>query len=110
MTNPQCYCGSSMVLRTSTLYGGFWGCSRWPDCDGKVGAHPDGTPLGTPADAETRQARIHAHRVFDEWWRSQGWKRRRAYRWLAQNAARHHIAEMTEEDCDHLVQLIEGQP
>lgn len=40
-----------------------------PDCRGLCSAHPDGTPQGTPADAETRRARNLTHQAFDPLWR-----------------------------------------
>jgi len=45
--------------------------------------------MGTPADAETRRARMDAHRAFDRIWKSvpagkgRSRARREAYRWLA---------------------------
>lgn len=104
----NCYCGARMVLKESR-YGPFWSCSKWPDCTGKVGAHPDGSPLGTPADPRTAEARKAAHETFDEWWRSKGWNRGRAYAWLEANAQKPHIAEMTKEECEQLIELIEDE-
>jgi ssDNA-binding Zn-finger/Zn-ribbon topoisomerase 1 len=73
-----------MVLRHTPKFGGrlFWGCSRWPTCSGIHGAHPDGRPLGIPADAETKRARIAAHAAFDRLWRGGQMSRGEAYRWL----------------------------
>jgi len=61
-------CGAPMRLRTS-VYGPFYGCSQYPDCNGVHGGHPDGSPLGTPADAKTRSAHSLAHAAFDRLWR-----------------------------------------
>lgn len=97
-----------MQLRSSR-YGPFWSCVRWPECSGKVGTHPDGSPLGTPADPETAEARKAAHEAFDEWWRSKGWSRAEAYLWLERHAAKPHIAEMTREECKELEELVEEQ-
>lgn len=54
-------------------------CSAW------VGCHRDGRPLGTLADAATRDARQRAHAAFDPLWQSSRKRgaRSRAYRWLA---------------------------
>lgn len=57
-----------MMLRNSR-YGLFWGCSRFPECRSTHGAHPDGRPLGKPATAEVKQARIAAHAAFDRLWK-----------------------------------------
>jgi ssDNA-binding Zn-finger/Zn-ribbon topoisomerase 1 len=122
-------CGARMVLRTSrfkTLRGQarqFWGCSRYPDCKGAIGAHPDGRPLGVPGDRAVRDARIEAHAVFDKLWKNatelpayQGRElddkakeiilraaRRRAYEWmryqLQMSKSECHIASMGIEDC-----------
>lgn len=62
-------CGGTMVLRDSRR-GPFYGCSRHPWCDATHGAHPNGAPLGTPANRETKAARIAVHAVFDQLWQS----------------------------------------
>jgi ssDNA-binding Zn-finger/Zn-ribbon topoisomerase 1 len=63
-------CGATMVLRCTDKYHYhdgrprlFYGCGRFPDCRSIHGAHPDGYPLGVPADARTREARQHVHAV-----------------------------------------------
>ncbi len=83
-------CGAPMVLRETrrlTYHNGdprkFYGCSNWPECSGVHGAHPDGTPMGIPANKETRQARKEAHQAFDAYWLGRGWGRDEAYNWLA---------------------------
>ncbi|HVT82267.1 MAG TPA: zinc-finger-containing protein [Phycisphaerae bacterium] len=75
-------CGAKMVLRRTQKYKWangegrlFFGCSRYPDCRGTHGAHPDGSPLGTPADAETKAARIAAHTALDKIVQARGWGR-----------------------------------
>jgi hypothetical protein len=61
----------------------FWQCSRAPICAGVHGAHPDGTPLGIPADRETNRARVEAHAAFDRLWRDRIFESRDdAYAWL----------------------------
>ena len=55
-----------MRLRASR-WGYFYGCEG-THCDGTHGAHPDGRPLGTPGDNETKEARIQAHASFDKLW------------------------------------------
>ena len=66
LTCPDC--GADMVLRDIAGMGKFYGCTRYPECRGTHGAHSDGRPLGIPADAETRAARIKAHEAFDALW------------------------------------------
>lgn len=63
-------CGAMLVLRRGR-FDLFYGCERYPACRGSHGAHPDGRPLGIPADAATRKARNDAHGYFDRLWREQ---------------------------------------
>ena len=110
-------CGAPMVLRETRKYTypngqprKFWGCSRWPDCKGIHGAHPDGSPLGIPADKPTRQARIEAHAVFDAAWRSRGMTRREAYVWLQEltglDRGAAHISKFDAKTCAALVSAV----
>lgn len=97
-------CGAEMKLRQSR-YGPFYGCPRYPECDGKHGAHPNGDPLGVPAKKATREARQRAHAAFDELWRSGELSRGQAYKRLAEHMGvdEVHIGEMDEEQCDQVV-------
>ena len=104
-------CGAPMVLRESR-YGPFYGCSRFPECRGSHGAHRDtGKPLGTPADRETKKARIEAHRAFDALWRSRKMTRTQAYQWMREAMGLDkdgaHIGLFTKEQCVRLVALIQ---
>lgn len=91
LTRVRCtLCGSDMLPRTTekfTYRDGsprrFWGCSRWPECDGLVGANADGTPYGTCGDKATREARQRAHQAFDPLWRNGWMERDTAYLLLA---------------------------
>lgn len=98
-------CGDWLHLKASR-FGLFYGCSRFPACRATHGAHPDGNPLGVPANKETKLARIAAHAAFDPLWeqiassyeirpmKSKSRRRNerhikkrqrvRAYRWLAE--------------------------
>ena len=107
-------CGSPMELQRGS-YGRFWSCSRWPKCTATHGAHPDGRPLGKPADAVTRRARVEAHTAFDRLWKPDpGAKRRRsrkaAYRWLQQAMALPefdaHIGAFDVAQCDRLIRAV----
>lgn len=44
----------------------FYGCSKWPSCKNAHGAHPDGRPLGHPADKETRALRHDVHELLNQ--------------------------------------------
>lgn len=113
-------CGADMVLRFSK-FGKFYGCTRYPDCRGTHGAHPDGKPFGTPANKETKAARIRAHRAFDSIWISRrdqlgipkSWARRDAYSWLAVELEMKvddcHIGMFDVETCERIVALCEAR-
>jgi ssDNA-binding Zn-finger/Zn-ribbon topoisomerase 1 len=103
-------CGAPMALRDGA-YGRFWGCSRWPACNGVHGAHPSGAPLGVPANAETRLARIGAHTAFDRVWQSGSMSRRGAYRWMQKvlrlSSTEAHIGRLTLAQCRALERAVE---
>lgn len=72
------YCGSLMILRDSSVvygksYGDVFVCAKYPKCDTYVGTHKaghmQGLPLGTPANAELRNARKLLHEKFDPLWK-----------------------------------------
>ncbi len=112
---PRCgECGAVMVLRPSR-FGRFFGCSRWPECDGTHGAHAlSGEPLGTPADKATRQARQEAHLAFDQAWRALGMSRTEAYGWLQHlmrlPEAEAHIACFNLAQCRELCAILACEP
>lgn len=93
-------CGGRLVYRTTGKYGPWYACERWPGCPGAIGAHPDGSPLGTPADTRTRKARTAAHEVFDALWKPGSQRnakirrrRKRAY------AALGEFMELSKDEC-----------
>lgn len=105
-------CGGRMVLRESK-YGPFYGCADYPDCRAAHGCHPDGRPLGKPANKETKQARIAAHEAFDKLWKPpEGrMKRKDAYRWmqaaLDMTKDEAHIGNFDKEQCAKLIEAVE---
>lgn len=106
-------CGAPLVLKPSR-FGKFYGCSRWAEtqCPGSHGAHPDGRPLGIPADRATKEARIRAHDAFDELWKGAERRNRArtaAYRWLAQEMglAEVHIGALSIEECERVIRILE---
>ena len=100
-----CYCGSPAHLDTNAkLYNGreygngkVWLCDRWPTCDGSVGTHPDGSPLGSLIDTPTRKYRRAVHATIDPLWQSQERSKKRArgsvYGWLCK------IMDLPPKDC-----------
>jgi hypothetical protein len=121
LTNACPDCGADMVLRSTkrfTYRDGsprlFYGCVNWPACRGTHGAHPDGRPLGIPANAETKAARIRAHAAFDPIWQNtkgnKGVARRAAYDWLRRALGLEelpHIGEMSIDGCRLVIRLCE---
>lgn len=103
-------CAAPMELRSSR-FGPFYGCTRYPGCDGTHGAHADGTPLGIPADRRTRLARMRAHQIFDDaTWKNGRMGRNAAYRLLQEimgmSREEAHIGRFTVEQCERLIVAI----
>lgn len=107
MNCPEC--GAEMVLRRTSKFKTkdskdrlFYGCSLWPQCNATHGAHPDGTPLGIPANKKTKEMRMQVHRLLEQNWGD--WKtitrkqKQKIYAWLRANAPREHIGEMNLEE------------
>ncbi len=111
LDHPCPECGKPMVLRDSK-YGLFYGCTGFPDCKASHGAHKDGKPLGTPADKETKKARIRAHDAFDQLWKDKHMSRGEAYVWMQEamdmTPAEAHIGNFTIEQCDELEVLVDA--
>lgn len=105
---PEPDCGAPMKLRNSK-YGKFYGCTNYPDCDSTHGAHPDDSPLGVPADKETRQARMRAHEAFDQLWRPIGapYSKDQAYfemrGMLSLKPDEAHIGMFDKERCEAMI-------
>lgn len=116
-----CQPGSVTLSSAAELYphrpdlAGNW---RWRcSCGAHCGTHPNLTPVGSPASAETRKARMAAHELFDPLWRrrmeisgiSQKAARGRAYKWLAEQMGidrKHcHIGMMNAEQARRVVAI-----
>jgi len=101
-------------LRTSR-HGLFYGCTRYPHCMSSHGAHPNGDPLGIPANRETKAARIAAHFMFDRLWKGPRaiLERGAAYRWMQEKlhlpSASCHIGKFDLATCDDLIALIQRE-
>lgn len=85
---PRCGGRHVDIARNSEIYGRDYG--EWPwaflcrGCGAYVGMHPfTGIPLGTLADAPTREARKRAKAAFNPLWQSGAMTRTEAYSWLA---------------------------
>jgi len=91
----------------------FYGCSSYPACTGTHGAHPDGSPLGNPGDARTREARKLAHDAFDMLWKAGKMSRDEAYQWLSRklkiNRSSAHISRFDVETCERVIKLAKAR-
>lgn len=104
-------CGSSMQIVSTPAYKRpFYGCKRFPECRGTLGAHKDGRPLGVPTNREGREARQRAHHAFDQIWKDKVMSRDEAYTWLQKamglSREKAHIAMMTKEECERLLKIV----
>lgn len=108
-------CSAPMVLKWSTQYDRpFYSCSRYPDCREAHGAHPDGEPLGIPANKDTKALRQNAHAVFDRLWkpgpRKQFPARVQAYAWMQKalnlDEDEAHIAMFDQLRCKRLIEAV----
>lgn len=81
-----------------------WRCSNSLWCQNERWAHPDGTPVSTEADDETKQCRCIAHKALEMLPKSRryGWLRRAMNR----SDREGHIGHLTKEECHEVVQLI----
>lgn len=110
---PKCpQCGDPMKLIKSKFKNPyFWGCRNYPACSGRHSAHPNGEPMGVPADAETRQMRIKAHEAFDQLWKKWGYSRNESYEFLqlimGMTKDEAHIANFNKDQCISLIEKIE---
>lgn len=113
-TKPKCpKCGSKMALRETDRYRypsgrprKFFSCSRYPQCNGILAAHPNGTVASTPADWQTRQLRILAHDLAERiWgrWNDPGCRRKAMYRWLELHSKHKHIGKMQKEELEEVI-------
>ncbi len=106
VTCPEC--GEKMMLRNSR-FGWFYGCSMFPKCRAAHGAHPNGEPLGIPADSKTKAWRVKAHNEFDKLWNGPDaeMSRSEAYRWMIETLALAkddaHIGKFSTEQCQQLI-------
>lgn len=123
-----CHYGSSASLQpNSRIYNGksygnglAYICDRFPVCRGSVGTHPDGRPLGTIPDEETKKLRIQVHALIDPHWknasngRSRSKNRGSVYGWLKRilgdGVREIHVGEMTKADCLRALEEIPKNP
>ncbi len=104
-----------MVFHPRSKYGPFYGCPHYPDCTATHGAHPNGAPLGTPANKATKTARIEAHAWFDRLWKGKNglMNRSAAYAWMREamemTAEQAHIGNFDTATCSRLIELVKAR-
>lgn len=116
MNEVKCHCGSTASLRSNSLIyngkeygnGKAWICDRFPECRGSIGTHPDGRPLGTIPDEETKKLRIQVHALMDPLWKSKKIKRNSMYYKLGKALRKQafHTGECNAEECRAVLELI----
>lgn len=115
MLCPYCHSKAklvdSAVIYNGRSYGMIYLCSNYPRCDSYVGTHKqNNTPLGTMANAELRNWRREAHKIFNVLYTSGKMSRREAYEWLKQtmnlSVDQAHIAMMTTDQCKTLIDKV----
>jgi len=106
-------CEGILELRWSPRFGTwFYGCSRWPSCNGTLPAEVDGAPRGEPRTKELQGWRAKAHKVFDEIWKTGRNRvhRRTAYAWLRRVMVlppdKAHISRMDVEQCKRVIEMV----
>lgn len=108
MVCPFCKAPAQWV-ENKAIYGRNYGRSYmvWlcVPCDAYVGCHNNTrNPLGTMANAETRQWRQKAHAVFDPVWKTGFLKRKKAYDLLSKKLGYEvHIGESSIEQCKTII-------
>jgi hypothetical protein len=121
-----CYCGSPARLQDNSLIyngksygnGKAYICSRFPECRGSVGVHPNGKPLGTIPDQATKLLRRKLHATIDPLWQNQDRPKKKArgsvYGWLRRilnmSAEECHIGNFDAETCRRALHAIAENP
>ena len=123
LTCPYCREYAELLFDSTILYGRDLGV-RWVcfPCDAYVGVHKGSrtyAPLGSLANAELREWRIKAHKVFDPIWRHCEAKRKisrekarsEGYKWLSESLnikeKECHMGRLTLENCKRVVEFCE---
>lgn len=104
---PECESGKLRRTYSQKMRRFYYKCNQ-ENCEGYIGAHPDGSPLGIPANKKIRQKRQEAHEVFDRLWKEGHCKRTTAYRIMAERMGIEdelHIANLGWAECEQLIKL-----
>lgn len=105
-------CGSPMELAFSDRFRykdgsrrPYYRCFKYPECKGTHGAHPNGAPLGFPADARTKKLRISVHELLDRKIGDRRIKRnrRRQMYFLQGLGTSGHVSQMNAAECEKVI-------
>jgi hypothetical protein len=101
-------CGGCLRIRRSyRLNKWFYGCEKYPTCNGTLPANEDGAPRGVPRGKKLQAARVAAHDVFDRLWKDKHCTRKSAYAWLRELLRFDaHIGEMDSDQCEEVVAMV----
>lgn len=107
------YCDKVAIwTENKAIYGNNYGksymCYYCKPCDAYVGCHNNTRkPLGTMANAETREWRKTAHAAFDPIWKSGKMSRSKAYRILSKSLGKEiHIGEADIRTCQNILHAV----
>ena len=102
-------CGAIMYLKHSR-YGMFYGCSRYPDCNGTHCCHPDGNPMGKPANKETKILRHQGHELFSKCMESLNLDKGSMYKLFADSMGMDqkecHFGMFDKAQCEQAISLL----
>ena len=105
---PECTC---LMKLDRNQFGLYYKCEM--GCRIYHKAHPDGKPLGVPADKETRQLRQQLHRLFEQWYHANRLTKKQAYKRLAKllnMSIRYcHISMFNKQDCLKYIPILEKE-
>ena len=98
-------CGSTLIL-LSGPFGPYYGCVRYPKCQGTAKAHGDGRVAADPATEIVRGKRVYAHAIYDHLWKVGYMDRNEAGDWAKEITGVRHIGEMDARQLELLVREV----
>ncbi len=106
------YCNQEAIwTENKAIYGKNYGksymCYYCKPCHAYVGCHENTRkPLGTLANAETREWRKKAHSAIDPFWKEYGMKRDKVYLILKKKLGKEiHVGESDIEMCKKIIEV-----
>lgn len=89
----------------------YYRCLDWPTCRGSHGAHPNGAPLGFPANAETKKLRMETHDLLDQVFGTRSHKpnRKKQQTFLKECGTTGHVSQMDDVQCRKVIQILKSK-